>query len=371
MADHELIQKLCKCSMIDCKDIGGITFATMQNRFERPTISDLIRFKRPDQETQASGNLTTQRTRDSQEKGARDDVQIMAEMRRSTAVENHLCWLRNKEVKPWNERAIWVPSGSNSWLCIEDIIWGQTSTLRNPTTHNPTPTTVFWDELGSQAFEHALRLQDQSDSSGLSHIELCVQGHDAHGNRLRVQRTLKVKLETTNRTTEQGKIVKTTMELKRTLAISSPEPSSVLSLKPKSKELYQDIVELLAQHEVDKALDERNHYLREVFWQNVDHVRTCRNTIAGHKWTYQKPEIRVRGPDGITMTLKELRRDFANGDDEVVLTHEISIEQVRGEKGKDHLFDLPGEGCESERRIRQARWTISSAIDKCVTWDGG
>jgi hypothetical protein len=62
------------------------------------------------------------------------------------------------------------------------------------------------------------------------------------------------------------------------------------------------------------------------------------------------------------ISLKEERTDSAVADD-VILTYAVVIEQVRRE-GRSHLLDLPVEGSESERLIRQAKWTISSAIDR-------
>jgi len=363
MANDALIQKLCKCSIIDCNDIGAITFATAINKFEKPAISDLIRFKTTQQEAQAS---EIYETIDSHGNVVLGELQKRAQIRRSEAVESHLSWLRNKEVKPWNERINWAPSRSISNLRIEDIIWGLATSKPNLPTHERPPELVFYDEMHSRAFEQALEIQRQQGSSSLSYTELDVRGSDAHGNRLRVQRACELKLEIVQDLSEQGNIEKTTMELKQILKLSTLDESSISPTKPDEDNLYQNIVKQLAQHEFDKALDERNHYLREVFSQEVDHVRTARqSSIAAHEWSFQKPEVCVRGPDGTMMMLTETRADFANGDG-VVVKHTIAIEQSKGEAGEDYLFDLPTQGGESERQIRQARWTISSAIDKCI-----
>ncbi|KAE9370380.1 hypothetical protein N431DRAFT_442218 [Stipitochalara longipes BDJ] len=367
MAANALMKKLCRCSMIDCTDTGAIAFITAKNKFEKPVISDLIRLKTPDQEAQASEIINTHKKPDSQVTQARGGVQTTAQLRRSEVIENYLRWLCNKEVKHWNERAIWALSGLNSDMTIEDIAWGLTSPVGNQPTHNSTLANVFRDDLGLQAFEQALRrLQGHNTSSGLPHTELDVQGIDAHCNHHRVQRTLEIKLKIAHQPSEQGPIEKTTMELKRTVKISTPAEALHPLTKPNAKEVYQDILEQLAQHEVNKAFDERNHYLRAVFRQDVDHVRIARqSTIAAHDWSFQKPRVGIRGPDGTILLLRETRTDSAN-DGKVVLTYTVAIEQVRGVNGKDHLFDLPVEGCESERQIQQARWTISSAIDKCI-----
>jgi hypothetical protein len=253
---------------------------------------------------------------------------------------------------------------------IEDIVWGQTSPTSN-SQHGSTPNHIFWDENRVQAFKDAIWPEDdfgqrKKNSKTLSHLELDVRGLDVEGNRLRVRRTLEVKLKITNQASEKGKIEKTTMKLKRGLTISTPDSSSLPPTKPERKEVYHDLLQQLAQHEVDKALDERNQYLRQIFGQEVDHVRKRRNsTISAHEWTSQQPEICIRGPDGTLISLREKRTDYGV-DDKVVLTYTLLLEQVRGEEGESHLFDLPIKGCESERRVRQARCSISSAIDRCI-----
>ena len=371
MDDNTLIQKPCKCSIINCEDIGAISFAKAINKFEKPVISELIHFKRMNQEAQASETRTTEKTPDSAGNEVNGNEQITAQLRRSDAVKNHLSWIRNKEVKPWNERGVWAPSGSKSDSKIEDISWGQTSASPSLPTHELLPELVFYDETHSRAFEQAHEIQDQQGSSNLSYTELDVRGNDAHGNRLRVQRACEVKLAITSESTEQGDIEKTTMELKQILTISTLEAPSTPKTKPHANYLYKDIVKQLAQHEVDKALDERNHYLREIFKQDVDHIRITRqSTIGAHDWSFKKPEVCVRGTEGTMMKLTETRSDLANGE-EVILIHTIEIEQSKCEDGKDHLFDLPTQGGESERQIRQARWTISSATDKCIAAGGG
>jgi hypothetical protein len=298
-------------------------------------------------------------------------MQTEVQIERAEAIEKHLCWFRKAEARPWNERAPWSPCGPMSDKEIEDINWGLTSSTLNSAQHDPTPNPIFWDEIGFKAFKGAIEseyqfIEGKNASRSLSHVELDVQGLDAKGYRARVQRSLEVKLKITNQTSEEGNIETTTMTLKRVLRVSSPDEFCLPPTKPNGREVYHDLLGQLAQHEVNKALDERNHYLRGVFGQDVDHVRKRRDsTILAHEWTFRQPEIYIRGPDGTLMSLREKRRDYGI-DDKVLLTHTLLLEQVRGEEGKSHLFDLPIEGCESERRVRQARWSISSAIDRCI-----
>jgi hypothetical protein len=288
-----------------------------------------------------------------------------AQLEISETVERHLRWLQTPEVRPWNERATWSPSSFKSEKKIADISWGQTTQSSSPSKQDATLSPIFWDESGSQTFEDALKLQAQDRSDHFSYIELDVQGLDSKGDRLRVRRALEVKLTIATQTREHGLVETTTMQLKRVLTIS---PLDVFSI-PTRAEIevpYQNLLEQLAQHEVNQALDERNTYLRDVFGQDVDHVRKRRNsTIAAHEWSFQKPETWIRGADGTVIGLREERTD-REFDGEVALTYRILIEQIRCDDGRNHLFDLPVEGCESERRIRHARWTISSAISRCI-----
>lgn len=52
-------------------------------------------------------------------------------------------------------------------------------------------------------------------------------------------------------------------------------------------------------------------------------------------------------------------------EDCVWMSHVVSLLQVRRE-GRNQLFDLPTQGSEAERRVRMARWRISSAVEKCL-----
>jgi hypothetical protein len=303
---------------------------------------------------------------DLQHLNAQAEVQTQAQVERVEVIERHLHWLRNAKGQSWDERITWFPSGSDSGKEKEDIHWGQTL----PISESPKDT-IFRDKIGFQAFKDALERKDdieddQNRCRTLSHMEIDVQGLDAKGNRLRVQRFLEVNLKITNQASDQGDVEKTTMSLKQALTISRPNASSLPPTRSNGKEVYHGILEQLAQHEVDKALDERNHYLREVFRQEVDHVRVCQQRIiAAHEWNFQRRELCIRGADGTRMGLREKRTDSESGD-EVRLTHTLMIEQERVENGRNCLFDLPADGTESERRIRAARWSISSAIDRCV-----
>jgi hypothetical protein len=155
------------------------------------------------------------------------------------------------------------------------------------------------------------------------------------------------------------------MELTKTLTLVDPHEFSLPARKARENEPQHLILQQLAQHELNSALDERNFYLREVFGQDVDHVQKRReSTIGSHGWNFQLPEVAIRGPDGTVLHLNEMRTDAAD-DEEVELTHTITIIQTRTD-GRNHLFDLPTGGSEVERRIRQVRWSISSAIDRCV-----
>jgi hypothetical protein len=302
---------------------------------------------------------------------AQAEVQTQAQVERAEVIERHLHWLRNAKAQSWSKRNTWFPSSSDSEKEKEDIRWGQTIPISESPEDDDAKFPLFRDKVGSQTFKDALQCKydirdGQNCSRTLSHIEVDVQGLDAKRNRLRVQQILEVGLKLTNHALNQGDVEKTTMSLKRVLKISRPDASWLPPSRPDGKEVYHAILEQLAQHEVDKALDERNHYLREVFGQEVDHVRVFQqSTIAAHEWHSQRRELWIQGPDGTRIGLREKRTDSESGE-EVILTHTIMIEQERGENGRNRLFDLPADGTESERRIREARWSISSAIDRCM-----
>lgn len=363
MAENAPPRRVCERSKMAFGYTGAITSVVPCKGKKPECHATPISFKSIEKDEDL--HVNDHRLKSSQELQAHADMQKQTQLERMKANEKHLHWLQDRKVLPWDGRAIWSPIDSKADITIESIRWGQNSPISSSSTKDETPDSIIWDELNAQAFEHAL-VQSMNGSSILSHIELEVQGLDANSNRLRVQRTLSVQLKTTHPTSPQGLIEKTTMHLTRTLKISAPDAYWLPPAKPQGREVYQCLLEQIAQHEVDKAFDERNHYLREVYGQDVDHVRTRReSTIPAHEWEFQLPEICVRGEDGTMIALREKRVDYASGD-EVVLTHTVVLEQVRDEKGGNHLFDLPSDGCESERRIRNARRSISSAIDKCL-----
>lgn len=153
--------------------------------------------------------------------------------------------------------------------------------------------------------------------------------------------------------------------MKRSLVFKSPSEYSLLAQETRAQEPYHPVLEQLAQREVDNAFDERNCHLRDVFGQVVDSLRTTQESRFGeHNWNFQKPESGVYGPDDTSLHLVERRSDVLAGGD-LVLTHVISVMQTRA-GGRNHLFDLPTEGTDAERQIRLARWSISSAIDRCI-----
>ena len=302
---------------------------------------------------------------------AQAEVQTQAQIERAEVIERHLHWLRNSKGQSCDERTTWFPSSSDIEKKKENIHWGQTLPVSEFPKGDAATFPIFRDKIGFQAFKDALQCKDDirdghNCSRTLSHIEIDVQGLDAKGARLRVRRILEVNLKIKSQASGQGDVEKTAMSLTRVLIISQPDTSSLPPARPNGKGVYHGILEQIAQHEVDKALDERNHYVREVFGQEVDHVRVFQqSTIAAHEWHSQRRELWLRGPDGTRIGLREKRTDSESGD-EVILTHTIMIEQERGENGRNRLFDLPADGTESERRIREARWSISSAIDRCV-----
>jgi hypothetical protein len=205
----------------------------------------------------------------------------------------------------------------------------------------------------------------EKETGNLAHIELDVEGHDATGHRLRVQRTLEVKLRKEQVNWEGSMRQKTKMQLEWTLILKKPHPFALPPQEARYKEPHQLILEQLAQHELDKAIDERNHFLRKTFENGVDIFHMEReSTFGAHDWTFHTPVIQVRGPDGVVLRLVESRTD-AEVDGEVILTHKSTLTEIIFSGGQSQLFDLPTEGTETERRIRQARWSISSAIDRC------
>lgn len=67
---------------------------------------------------------------------------------------------------------------------------------------------------------------------------------------------------------------------------------------------------------------------------------------------------------GVLMGRRERRSD-AIVEGEVILRHVVSMIQMRSE-GRSHLFDLPTGRLETERLVRRARWSVSSAVDRCI-----
>lgn len=295
---------------------------------------------------------------------------------RAKVVEKHLHWIRNQEEGTRNDRSIWLPLLHEKRqrrvpAKIEEIKWGSSSIEEG--SDDATSIAAIWDEDGFLRFEYARKLQEKhlrgkrnwEGAKDLTHTEVDVEGTDAKGNRVRVRKTLEVSLSVGYRNKESGKVEKTIMELTKALSLVDPHEFSLPARKTRETEPHQLILQQLAQHELNSALDERNFFLREVFGQDVDHVRKRReSTIGSHDWNFQLPEVAIRGPDGTMLHLNEMRTDTAD-DGEVELTHTITIVQTRT-YGRNHLFDLPTGGSEAERRIRQARWSISSAIDRCV-----
>ncbi|KAL2075748.1 hypothetical protein VTL71DRAFT_691 [Oculimacula yallundae] len=318
------------------------------------------------------------------------DMWVTEHSNRAQAVENHTKWLQTQESRGWNGRDTWIPSTNiRDGSLIQDIQWGiSNARSESPVdlfaTHN---STTPWDEDNSLTFEYARDLQEKFWNANvfdtnsnlnsperyvnnLTHVELDVEGNDATGLRVRFQRILEVNLKVHINQSQVPATEETTMEFKRTLVLKAPAPHSLLSLRPGDREPYHGMLAQMAQHEVDKALDERNHYLREVFGLGVDHVRTRREGQFGegdggeHNWNYQRPEVGVRGQDGTVLHLVERRLDAVVAG-EVILSHVVSVMQTRC-GGRNRLFDLPFEGMDEERRIRRARWSVSSAIDRCV-----
>lgn len=294
--------------------------------------------------------------------------------------EQHLIWLRKQgaptEKQVWTSEDYQEPEAISSYSAgIEDITW-QIFTSRNASDLE-NHLRDSWDEDSCLALDYAINAQDQNqnekhpgtpaeeDTGNLSHIELDAEGFDAMGRRIRVQRMLEVKLGTASVSREGAIVVQTTMQLEATVILKKPHPFSLPPQGSRFKEPHHLILEQLAQHELDKAIDERNYFLREVFAKDVDHVRKRReSTFGAHDWTFHTPVIQIRGPDGVILRLVENRTD-AEVDDEVVTAHMITLTEIMPTNGQSHLFDLPTEGSERERRIRQARWSISSAIDRC------
>ena len=131
------------------------------------------------------------------------------------------------------------------------------------------------------------------------------------------------------------------------------------------------VLEQLAQNEITKVLDERNDFLRDAFSNEEEHVQDMREILAHneHVWRFGMPEVAIRGADETVLILREERADVV-GNGCLTMTRSVIVEQTRM-KGRTRLFDLPADGSESERRVRRARWSISSAIDRCIASGSG
>lgn len=295
--------------------------------------------------------------------------------------EQHLIWLRRQE----GPKLAWIATeyeqledevANEERVEAENIIW-QFPT-REETSELEDHLRDSWDEDSCLALDYAIDTQNQSvqngnrqrngdelDEGNLSHIELDVEGVDATGRRIRVQRTLEVKVKTSEVDWEGAKGQKTKMQIERVLILKKPHPFALPLQGTRFKEVHQLILDQLAQHELDKAMEERTHCLHEAFEHDVDHFRKERKgSFGAHDWRFHTPVVQIRGPDGVVLRLAEIRTD-AEVDGEVIVTNRSTLIEIVPAGKQSHLFDLPTEGTETERRIRQARWSTSSAIDRC------
>ncbi|TVY35401.1 hypothetical protein LSUB1_G005809 [Lachnellula subtilissima] len=288
---------------------------------------------------------------------------------RQQVEQQHLIWLRKQE----GTKLIWTPIKYKQ--LEEEIARDESGDFENVTWQSPTSREALelathlrnsWDEDSCLAFDYLIDTQDQVDQTGnLTHIEVDVEGHDRNGHRLRVQRTLEVKISRRQEELEGALRQKNMMQLEWTIILKKPHPFALPPQAARYKTPHQLILEQLAQHELDKAIDERNHFLRKTFGPGSDLFHMEReSTLGAHDWSFHTPVVQIRGPDGVVLRLVECRTD-AEVDGEVICTHRMSLTESIPSGEQSHLFDLPIEGTDTERRIRQARWSISSAIDRC------
>ena len=82
---------------------------------------------------------------------AKFSCQAQAQLETANAIERHMRWLRNQEVRPWNKRGIWFPSSFYSEGAIKNIEWGRVAgAISRP---------IVLDASASKAFSSALELQ--------------------------------------------------------------------------------------------------------------------------------------------------------------------------------------------------------------------
>jgi len=299
---------------------------------------------------------------------------------RAKAEQEHVRWLTSvddgrNESGTGGGNTGWIPTGPGRLLppiIPEEIDWGSSQPRRGGSVIQQLPSSA-WDEYGSLAFDYA-RSQQEAQRSPLSHLELDVEGKDAHGRRVRVQKFLEIWLdmrEYLGSGPASPHFERSVMKMKHICILRAPHPQAFPVLREEEREPAQVVLERLAQNEVDKVLDERNHFLRDVFANEEEHVREMRDILAHneHEWTFGKPEVAVRGADETVLLLREGRADVV-ADGCLTLTHVVVVEQTRME-GRTRLFDLPADGSESERKVRRARWSISSAIDRCIARGSG
>ena len=301
--------------------------------------------------------------------GARQAIEGWRGNREQRVKQQHLIWLRKQE----GTKLMWTPVEYEE--LEEEIARDESGDFENVTWQSPTSREApdlenhlrnSWDEDSCLAFDYLIDTQDQVDQTGnLTHIEVDVEGHDRNGHRVRVQQTLEVKISRRQEEWEGALRQKNTMQLEWTIILKKPHPFSLPPQAARYKTPHQLILEQLAQHELDKAIDERNHFLRKTFEHGSDIFHMEReSTLGAHHWTFHTPVVQIRGPDGVVLRLVECRTD-AEVDGEVICTHRMSLTETIPSGEQSHLFDLPTEGTDMERRIRQARWSISSAIDRC------
>lgn len=291
---------------------------------------------------------------------------------RQKVKQRHLVWLRKQE----GAKLVWTRVGyeqleqeiaSDVSADFENVTW-QSQTSREAEALElelENQQRDCWDEDSCLAFEYLVDTQEQVEQTGLTHIEVDVEGHDRNGHRLRVQRMLEVRVSSKAQKGWDGALGwKNKMQLEWTLILKKPHPFALPPHAARCKGPHQLILEQLAQHELDEAIEERKKFLRRTLENGVDGFPGGENTFGAHDWAFRTPVVQIRGPDGVVLRLAESRTD-AEVDGEVIRTRRMSLTEIIPSGGQSHLFDLPTEGTEAERRVRQARWSISAAIDRC------
>jgi hypothetical protein len=187
-----------------------------------------------------------------------DEIWNQEKQARAKAEQEHVRWLTSVEDGKYQSyrgggNTGWIPTGPGRLLpptAPEEIEWGSAQPRRHSSVIHHLPSSI-WDEYGSLAFDYA-RGQQEAQQSALSHLEFDVEGKDAHGNRVRVQKFLEIWLDVRKHISSRPAFPdfeRSVMKMKHICILRAPHPQAFPVLREEEREPVQIALERLAQNE--------------------------------------------------------------------------------------------------------------------------